>query len=331
MEELKTKDAAEIYYAAIGKINFYVEGLLPQGLNIISGASKAGKSWLVLWLCLKISAGEAVWEKDTKQCDCLYLCLEDNERRIQNRLHILTENPPENLRFGFLCDKAGEGLKEQLQTHLSRYPKTEVIVIDTLQKVRGKSKNGDTQYASDYEDLSVVKQIADQYNICILVVHHNRKQTDEKDPFNEINGTNGIAGTADSMYVLKKKERFSDEAFLYLTGRDILQCRLTLQFQGNVWHLIDTDATEELKAEKIPPFLFAVRELVQANGAFVGTITELLSAVNERNVPPNKASRFLAKFYPDVLEPSNIAMQSARHARGRVFTLALRVEKAEKQ
>ena len=133
MSELKTKDAAEIYYSAIGKTNYYVEDIIPQGLNILSGASKAGKSWLALWLCLKISVGEMVWDKQTKICDCLYLCLEDNERRIQNRLHILTDNPPENLRFSFICDKAGDGLKEQLEQHIANYQKTEFIVIDTLQ------------------------------------------------------------------------------------------------------------------------------------------------------------------------------------------------------
>lgn len=319
--KLETKGAQDIYYAALGKMEYFIEGLIPQGLNIICGASKTGKSWLVLWWCLQICAGANIWDKKTSRSDCLYLCLEDNERRIQNRLHTLTDEPPENLRFAFLASKTNAGLTNQLDDHLQNYPKTKFIVIDTFQKIRGKNKNGDTQYASDYDDLGGIKSFADERNICILLVHHTRKQTDENDPFNEINGTNGITGTVDNMYVLKKDERFSDKAKLYTTGRDISQERISIEFIDAVWQFIESDNNKSIETEKIPSFVFSVRDYVLKQGQFVGTITELLEQLNEQSVPSNKASKYLSKHYSDVFEPSDISMDSARQARGRVFIL----------
>lgn len=201
------------------------------------------------------------------------------------------------------------------------YPKTGFIVIDTLQKVRGVTKNGSTQYASDYDDLSGIKQIADKHNICILLVHHTRKQSDEKDPFNEINGTNGISGTADTMYVLKKKDRFSEEAYLFTTGRDIAQEKLTLKFEDNIWHCIDCQGNQDITKEQIPSFVFSVSNFVKEKGEFIGTITELLTEINEVDLMSNMASKWLTQYYGDVFEKENISLSSVRHARGRIFTL----------
>lgn len=166
-------DAETLYHEPQRKVPQLVEGLLPQGLSILCGASKIGKSWLVLWLCLQITKGEPVWMRESAKCDVLYLCLEDTCVRIQERLHQLTDDPPEGLRFSLLCGRIGDGLEEEIESALARYPGTGLIVIDTLQKIRRDVSGSVNAYS---------------HSICILLVHHQRKLADSCDPMNDVSG-----------------------------------------------------------------------------------------------------------------------------------------------
>ena len=108
--KLKTVDAETLLSTPMNKTMFVVDGLIPQGVNVISGASKIGKSWLMLWLGLQVSQGLPLWDIPTQQCDVLYLCLEDTQRRIKDRLYSLTDNAPSNLYFAVMCGLIGGGL-----------------------------------------------------------------------------------------------------------------------------------------------------------------------------------------------------------------------------
>ena len=79
--KLKTVDAETLLSTPMSKTMFIVDGLISQGVNVISGASKIGKSWLMLWLGLQVAQGNSVWGLPTLQCDVLYLSLEDTQRR----------------------------------------------------------------------------------------------------------------------------------------------------------------------------------------------------------------------------------------------------------
>ena len=78
-------------------------------------------------------------------------------------------------------------MNEQLQGFISEHPYTSLIIIDTLQKVR-EGGNDSFSYAADYEIITQLKQFADSYKICLLLVHHTRKQKSE-DIFDMISGT----------------------------------------------------------------------------------------------------------------------------------------------
>lgn len=176
--KLKTVDAETLLSTPMSKTMFIVDNLIPQGVNVISGASKIGKSWLMLWLGLQVAQGLPVWGLTTQQCDVLYLSLEDTQRRIKDRLYNLTDTAPSNLYFAVMCGLIGGGLEEQITDFISDHPKTKLVIIDTLQKVRdtrgGAGKTG--MYGNDYDDISSIKRIADEYNIAVLLVHHIRKE-----------------------------------------------------------------------------------------------------------------------------------------------------------
>ena len=151
--ELVTIDAETLMATPFEKTMFIVEGLIPQGVGILCGSSKIGKSWLMLWLGLQVAQGNPVWDSPTLACDVLYLCLEDTYNRIQNRLYYLTEEAPENLRFAVISEQLGGGLEEQITSFLKKYPNTKFVIIDTLQKIRNtkaaSGKNG--MYGDDYD------------------------------------------------------------------------------------------------------------------------------------------------------------------------------------
>ena len=127
----------KLYFPPRCRLRWLIPGLLPAGLSLLAGASKAGKSWLCLWLCLQLARGGEIWGRTTQPQTVLYLCLEDTYARIQGRLFRLTEDPvPNRLYFQTGSRAIGDGLELQIEKFLSQHPETGLVVIDTLQKVR---------------------------------------------------------------------------------------------------------------------------------------------------------------------------------------------------
>ena len=141
MQKLNMVDADTLLYQPLDKPRFVVDGLIPTGLILFCGSQKIGKSWLMLKLCLCVSAGLPFWEMETRAGDVLYLCLEDTFFRIQDRLFRLTDEADSRLHFAVASCKLTDGLIVQLEDYLKEYPDSRLIVIDTLQKVRTASKD----------------------------------------------------------------------------------------------------------------------------------------------------------------------------------------------
>ena len=74
-------------------------------------------------------------------------------------------------------------------------------------------------YAQDYKDLSGLKKLADDHGICIFVVHHTRKERDSSNIFNDMTGSTGILGVADTGMILRKDDRFGLVAVLRTTKK----------------------------------------------------------------------------------------------------------------
>ena len=220
-----------------------IDGLLPAGTYLLAGAPKIGKSWLALWLCLCVSQGQPLWNFAVTQGEVLYLSLEDSFQRIQTRLFDLTEDAPPTLHFAIMADTLKHGLEQQIEQFLTEYPDTKLVVIDTLQRVRGTGSDSNL-YANDYQDVGLLKQLADKHHIAILLIHHLRKLHDD-DPMNMIYGSTGLSGAADSAFVLQKNARSANAASLHCTGRDIPDRTLKLELgeDDHVWKLLADSKT----------------------------------------------------------------------------------------
>lgn len=289
MNELKTVNCEQLMTTLLKPIEFCVDGMLSTGLFILAGALKVGKSWLALDMALSIAKGEKLLGRETKRGTALYLCLEDSYTRIQNRLFELTSEPSENLHFAIMAGTLGGDLEKQIEQFKSQHTDLKIIIIDTLQKIRS---GDETNYASDYKELSVVKNLADKLRIAILLVHHTRKCRDN-DPFNMISGTTGISGCVDGSMVMIEKQRGSGEAVLYCVGRDIENLELHLKRDGSRW----------VTSDKITPkprdtFSFMIHDFMLEKKYFKDSASTLVSELKMEfgvEIPSNKITQNLVQ------------------------------------
>ena len=322
-QSFKAIDGATLMTTPLPPIRFVASELLPQGLHILAGAPKVGKSWLALWLCLCIAKGEPLWTFAVAQGGVLYLCLEDSYSRIQNRLLDITDDAPENLFFVTMSAKLGSGLEQQVEAFLVEHPDTVLIVIDTLQRIRNAGSDANP-YASDYRDIGILKSIADKHGIAILLIHHLRKMNDD-DPMNMISGTTGISGATDSNFVLRKDRRGGSSATLYCTGRDIEYRELMLDFDSgtHIWKLISDSVTAEpVPADSIISVLSA---FLAERRSFVGTATELAEALqecSEESIAPAALTKRLIRNREE-LDRRGISYESSRTRDRRELRLSL--------
>lgn len=259
------------------KLDFCVDEIIPTGLTLLCGSPKVGKSWLSLAIAIFVSVGDKVLGFNTKQGTALYLCLEDTYNRIQDRVFSITDDLNDNIFFCKSACSLQDGLLEQMKDFISKYPDTNLIIIDTLQKVRNYAK--DISYGNDYAEMVKLKEFADKNKISVILVHHLRKQNDS-DVVNMISGTNGLSGAADTILILSKSKRNSTNATLYCVGRDIEERELELQFDKTecIWKLI-SDSIENPEMV-LPKEMSDLVLMMKSLNYFDGSNAEFLEEYN---------------------------------------------------
>lgn len=292
--KLNTIDGETLMSCPLSPPNFIIDGLLSQGLHILAGSPKVGKSWLALWLAVTVAKGERIWGMSVQQGTTLYLCLEDSQLRIQNRLFEITEDAPPTVHFCTDSGVLGQGLEEQLETFFREHSDTVLVIIDTLQMIRGGGY--DNTYANDYRDLSVLKKIADAHELAILLVHHLRKEKAD-DVFSRISGTTAISGAVDSSFTLVEEQRGSSRAKLSCVGRDIEYRELELRRgDDNVWALTASGG-DQISLEEVQ-LTTCLSALMASRSEFIGTPTQLSEQIDPDGaggISPKKVARQLMK------------------------------------
>jgi RecA-family ATPase len=228
-------------------IKYAVPQLLPMGLIILAGKQKIGKSWLDLNLAIAIASGGIALSKwKCEKGDVLYMALEDNQRRIQDRLRTLipSGNVPKSLYITLEWPVLNADGLTMLDNWIKDHPGTRLIIIDPFVCVRPPvtAKAGQTGYDADYMALKGIKHLADKYNICILVqVHKSKPKGKDSDPFDEVNGTTGITACADG-FINLTRARGAADATLYASGRDYAEeLNLPLKFDKGNWIALNGD------------------------------------------------------------------------------------------
>ena len=290
---LQTVSMNELYDRVFSSRPSIIDGLLYLGVYLLAGAPKVGKSFMVAQIAYHVSMGIPLWDRTVQKGTVLYLALEDNYKRLQDRMsRMFGVEGTEDLHFAVYAQQVSNGLEEQMEQFLKSYPETRLIIIDTLQKVRELSAADGVSYADDYQVISRFKLFADTHEVCVLLVHHTRKTMSE-DRFNMISGTTGLLGCADGALVLFKSSRTENRVSLDITGRDQQDQRLNLvrDKEHLTWEF-DSEETEE-QIENMDPLLNKVAALLtEEEPAWEGNATALVGLLQE-DIQPNILTRRL--------------------------------------
>ena len=272
---------------------FIISQMIPTGVHLLAGSPKIGKSWLALWLCDKVSKGEKVWEFDTKECTVLYIALEDTKSTLHFRIESITDIASENAFAVTSCPSLSNGLLDEIDAFIASNPDTGFVVIDTLQLVRDKTLK--QNYAGDYLELHKFVEYAQEKDIAIILIHHLRKMPDS-DPINMVSGSTGLLGAVDTILVLEKEHRTENKAKLYITGRQVKDKVLSLEFDedNNVWNFTGYVKEHNTKLDII---IEGILDVLKFRNRFKGTPTELVEIIKINNpdfdLSPNAMSRLL--------------------------------------
>ena len=234
------------------------------------------------------ASGKQVLGRDTKQCDTLYLSLEDGKRQLQSRARMVLEakgiDPPRNFYLATAANPVDMGLIEQLAAQLEAHPNIKLIVIDILNRIRASTRSfGKNAYEIDSAEMSKLKDFTNKYNICVLIVHHNRKGRDTQAPFQNISGSQGLLGGVDEGLMLVRAPRPSREARLSVTSRDMEDVELTIYLDDKtcVWRDIsDQKANDERAEYEDNPVVKVIKAVLDkaVDKSWLGTATDLLES-----------------------------------------------------
>ena len=320
---LNTFTAEEAIHMNFPPLQELIEGMLASGLYILAGASKIGKSWLVLQIAHHISMGIPLWDRKTIKSNVLYLSLEDTPRRIQARLLRICDGETGNITFATEAEVIGSGFEQQIIDYIKKDPKTRLIIVDTLIKVRNVACYG-SAYADDYACMTVFKHLAERFNVAILLVHHTRKQ-ESQDIMQMISGTNGIMGCADGAMVLERPKRLLPEASLNMTGRDFEDAKILLRQNKETmcWEYVGYE--DEQPPEASDPVFLAIAELLASQGSWQGTAQALLDTLKQIDpklrIKPNALSRKLNDERSTLEEYFGVTFSRGRSGNDKVILL----------
>jgi hypothetical protein len=237
---------------ALPDMKWAIPDIVPEGVTLLCGKPKLGKSWLLLSLLISVaSGGVALGNVAVEQGEVLYISLEDKQKRLQKRTNILNQHQAVSDTFYYATEwsRLNEGGLDDLEEWIQEHPNVRLIGIDTWAKIKPKSRNlyGQT-YEEDYDAFAPLQELAAKYQISIIVVHHMRKAESE-DPLDMVLGSTANAGAVDGFMLLYRK-RGEDNARLFVTGRDIeeeQELLLTFQKERATWK-IKGDANESTVA-----------------------------------------------------------------------------------
>jgi AAA domain-containing protein len=216
---LNTITAANLANEVFAPVAYVIPKYVAEGLTVIAGRPKTGKSWLALgWAVAVAAGGLAFGSIQVDAGEVLYLALEDNQRRIKRRLEQMGGAAPGRLHITTECPRLGAGGIEAIADWCAAASHPRLIVVDVFGKIRPERRAKDNLYEADYRAIEPLKALADDRRLAILLIHHTNKRDEPYDPFDAVSGTTGLTGAADTVLVLS---RSSQGTTLYGRGRDV--------------------------------------------------------------------------------------------------------------
>jgi hypothetical protein len=227
------KSAADLQMKTFEPLRLIVPNYLPEGLTLLGGRPKIGKSWLALDTAVGVSSGGSCLGEKCEQGDVLALMLEDSDRRLQRRLTQMLGAQkgewPGRLQYATSWPRLNDGGLDWIRDWIDRVKRPRLVIVDILEQVRQRTSTADkrTAYSADYDALIKLHELATEAMISILVLHHQRKLGAD-DLIDTVSGTLGLGGAVDSVLILAKEQN-KDAKFLWGRGRDLEEFSVTAE------------------------------------------------------------------------------------------------------
>jgi len=305
--KVKYLSATELMEKEFEPIRWTVPGLIPEGLILLAGKPKVGKSWLALHLCHAVAfetGGYALGQIEVEPGKAVYYGLEDSERRLQERLKGISCGLPipGNLFISNKLDRLDTGGLEEIEAFLEDNPETRLVVIDTLARVKPRTRRNTDAYETDTEIMGNLQNIAMRHGVTVLVVHHMRKNVkDADDVFDGVLGSTGLTGTADGT-ILVQRGRQSKEVVMHITGRDVEEQQLSVKFDlsdrvpfnlmGTTEEVHMSDTRKEILEYLEENGLTGPKELSKALGKNYNTTKNMLLAMLKEGLISNEKGKY---------------------------------------
>ena len=253
-------NAKELNQMTFDPIKYVVPGYIVEGLTLLAGKPKIGKSWLLLHAAIAVARGGfTLGNVHCIEGDVLYCALEDGPRRLQSRMRkiIGTQEAPARLCFTCEMPRLTHGGLEFIKQWLESAKAPRLIIIDTLAMVRTPAKKDVTPYDADYAAVVGLRDLARQHGVAIVLVHHLRK-ADADDAFDLVSGTLGLTGAPDTIIVIR---RDSKGTTLHARGRDLVDVEKAMNFNPEtcVWSVLG-DAGEVRQSDERGAIVAALEE-----------------------------------------------------------------------
>lgn len=263
--------ARDLVAMELPALKFAIPSLVPEGLTLMAGKPKAGKSWLALQFVYSVALGKNLLdESHIEQGRALVLGLEDGVRRLRSRVNKINSSDvfiqwrrsetggvhitgklgnievPEKLDIFHTWPTIGSGGIETLEEYIDEHPDIRLVVIDTIKRFVKKKGKG-TPYDEDYDSVQPLQELAIKHGLPILAVCHTRKAASD-DPLDMVSGTFGLTGAVYNILVLQREG--GDEFRLSIIGRDIESRELAVMFGDRcMWKLLG-DADDYFMSEE---------------------------------------------------------------------------------
>lgn len=215
--------------------DWLVDGLIPNGVSILVGDPKMGKSFLAQQLAIAIATDDLfLGSRKSKSGKVIYLAWEDNARRIQKRTRVSGKPASPGVIYSFKPNINGKDLS-WMESCVEKYPDTRLLVIDTITYLRGGDSSNTDSYTKDVRFMAPITAMAEKLGFSVIAVTHMNQLTKVSDAYHKIQGSTGQPGSADNIIFLTRNSRSSENAKLIISGREIDEFEVKLRFNKKTW------------------------------------------------------------------------------------------------
>jgi 5S rRNA maturation endonuclease (ribonuclease M5) len=282
MQDLCQKEFAPVLWL--------LPGVFPSGSLYLAGPPKLGKSVFITNLAVAVATDGVVYgDHVCGTGDAIYLAMEDNERRLKNRIiaNLGQRKPTDRLKLITMQDRwpvLGEGCLTRLRREIDSLPDTRLVIIDTLKRIRPKTNGSKKQqYDADYDDLTRIHALTVEYPMVLFVIiGHTRKMAAE-DIYDTISGTQGLSGAVDTLAVFAGM-RGVGKAKLYVDGRDVMGVKKSVVYDKPTWTWKITGDISDIEATQNQDKIFEVMKRYGKKDGLTPTDIAGLSSVNKETV-----------------------------------------------